>query len=307
MYEQGPTQEPGQQPAQGPEQRPGSGSGNRSGDDSGWSDDSGGGHERWCYDAELCSHQEVLRRASGVRAGDHVLDIGCGTGLTTREAARTARQGAALGVDVSALAVARARELAREESLFNIGFEHADAQTHPFASGHFDLAISRFGTMFFADPVAAFTNIGRALRPSGRLVMMVWQSAESNEWDVALHRSLDGLPAPLPSPSASPDPFSLARPSTVRRILEDAGFVDVAFTDVREPVHYGADIAAALDWVGGFAWIRERLRALAPAAAAEALARLRETLAEHVTDGGVRFDSGAWLVTARRGGHHGGG
>src|ERR1700683_564465 len=93
----------------------------------------------------------------------------------TREAARMARAGSALGVDISVSAIERARELAQAQGVRNITFECADAQVHPFPEKHFDLAISRFGTMFFADPVAAFGNAGRALRSAGRLVMMVWQ------------------------------------------------------------------------------------------------------------------------------------
>src|SRR5262249_26983602 len=111
----------------------------------------------------------------GIGLRDHVLDIGCGAGQTTRQAARSARHGSALGIDVSALAVERARELARAEGLRNVTFERADAQVWRFPQGRFDLAISRFGTMFFDDPVAAFANVRRALRPAGRLVMMVWQ------------------------------------------------------------------------------------------------------------------------------------
>ena len=131
------------------------------------------------YDAELRRHNEVLRLAVGVQLDDHVLDIGCGTGLTTREAARAAPAGSALGVDVSAPAIERARELARAEGLHNVTFEQADAQVHRFPQDRFDLAISRFGTMFFDDPVAAFANIRRALRPTGRLTMMVWQARDT--------------------------------------------------------------------------------------------------------------------------------
>ena len=120
------------------------------------------------YDAELRRHNEVLRRAVSVRLHDHVLDIGCGTEQTTRQAARAARAGSALGVNVSAPAIERARELARAEGLGNVAFEHANAQIHRFAQGHFDLAISRFGTMFFEDPGVAFANLRQALRPAGR-------------------------------------------------------------------------------------------------------------------------------------------
>jgi ubiquinone/menaquinone biosynthesis C-methylase UbiE len=252
------------------------------------------------YDAELRRHNEVLRQAVGVQLHDHVLDIGCGTGQTTRQAARTAQAGSALGVDISAPAIERARELARAEGPGNVSFEHANAQVHRFPHGRFDLAISRFGTMFFDDPGAAFANIGRALRPAGRLVMMVWQAHERNEWDVAIHQSLGPAEGPAAIPSGEPDPFSLADPPAVKQILEAAGFADVAFTDVREPVYYGPDVATALAWVRGFTCTNNVLKRLDPAGAARAAGRLREALAAHLSDDGVWFNSRAWIVTARR-------
>src|SRR5215472_1190744 len=185
------------------------------------------------YDAELRRHNEVLRPAFGVQLRDHVLDIGCGTGQTTRQAARTARAGSALGVDVSAPAIERARELARAEGVCNVTFERADAQVCRFPQERFDLAISRFGTMFFDDPGTAFANIRRALRPAGRLIMMVWQAHERNEWDVVIHRSLAAAGGPLAPPSRGADPFSLASPPAVTRILQAAGFADITFADVR--------------------------------------------------------------------------
>ena len=252
------------------------------------------------YDAELRLHHKVLRRAWGVQPHDHVLDIGCGSGQTTRAAGRMASAGSALGVDISASAIERARELAQAQGARNVTFERADAQVHPFPQKRFDLAISRFGTMFFADPAAAFGNAGGALRPDGRLVMMVWQDRERNEWDVAIRQSLAGPGGSAAAASAGPDPFSLADPPAVTGMLEAAGFADVTFTDVREPMYFGPDVAAALDWVRGYACTSEVLNRLAPAAAARALGRLREMLAAHLSGNGVWFDSRAWIVTARR-------
>jgi ubiquinone/menaquinone biosynthesis C-methylase UbiE len=174
------------------------------------------------YDAELRRYNEVLRQAGGVQPHDHVLDIGCGAGQTTREAARAAHSGNALAVDVSVTAIERARELASAEGLRNITFECASAEVCRFPPERFDLAISRFGTMFFDDPRAAFANISRALRPAGRLVMMVWQAQERNEWDITIRHSLGAT-----VPSGLPDPFSLADPSTVTEILESAGSTTV--------------------------------------------------------------------------------
>jgi SAM-dependent methyltransferase len=247
------------------------------------------------YDAELRRHNEVLREACGVQSRDHVLDIGCGAGQTTREAARAAHSGGALGVDISAPAIERARELARAEDLGNITFECASAEVHRFPQERFDLAISRFGTMFFDDPALAFANISRAVRPAGRLVMMVWQAHDRNEWEVTIRHSLGAT-----VPSGLPDPFSLADPSTVTEILEGAEFTDVSFTDVSEPVYYGPDVDAAMAWVQGFACTGEVLKRLDPAAAERALGRLRAALVTHLSDGGVWFNSRAWVVTARR-------
>ena len=112
-----------------------------------------------------------------------------------------AQTGSALGVDVSAPAIKRARELANAEGLRNVTFEQADAEFHSFPQDRFDLAISRFGTMFFDDPVDAFANIRRALRPAGRLTMMVWQARELNEWAVAIDQALGADEGPVAPPS----------------------------------------------------------------------------------------------------------
>jgi SAM-dependent methyltransferase len=252
------------------------------------------------YDAELQQHNEVLRRSYGIRPGDQVLDIGCGAGQTTREAARMARAGAALGVDVSASAIERARRLTDAAGLSNVSFEQADAATHPFPPEGFHVAISRFGTMFFADPVAAFANIRRALRPGGRLVMMVWREHDLNEWAVSIERALaDVMDAPAASP-AQQDAFSLADAGHTERTLAAAAFVEVSFTDVHVPVYYGPDVAAALEWIRGFSSVKDVLQRLDPASAERALQRLRQALAGHVGGSGVWLDSRAWIVTARR-------
>jgi ubiquinone/menaquinone biosynthesis C-methylase UbiE len=253
------------------------------------------------YDDELRAHNERLRAAVGVRPGDHVLDIGCGAGQSTRDAARVAAPGRVLGVDISAQLLERARQRTAAEGLDNVTYELGDAQVHPFAPEQYDLAISRFGTMFFSDPVAAFSNVARALRPDARVVLLVWQSRERNEWALAIDTALSG-PAGPPTLQETDDAFSLGDPATTTRILERAGFRSIHFSDVREPVFYGDDSAAALDFVRRFQCTSDALACLSPADSARALERLRDTLAAH-QDGqqGVVFDSRAWIITARRG------
>ena len=250
------------------------------------------------YDTELRAHHEHLRAAYGISAGDEVVDIGCGTGLTTREAARAAAPGRALGVDVSERMLERARQLTVAERLDNVYYELGDAQVHRFDPAGFDVAISRFGTMFFADPAAAFANIAAALRPGARLVLLVWQRREANDWMRAIDAAL-GDAAQAPQPGA--DPFSLGDPEATTGILEGAGFDSLHFEDVREPVLYGHDLDAALAIVRGFQDTSAALARLSDGEAARTVKRLRETLAAHYSDErGVALDSRSWLITARR-------
>lgn len=247
------------------------------------------------FDAEVRSHNERFRAATSPGAADHVLDIGCGAGESTRDAARVARS--VLGVDLSVPAIEHARRRSEEEGLGNVTFVRADAQVHPFPAGHFDLCLSRFGAMFFADPVAAFSNIVRASRPGARLVLLVWQAADRNEWSLAVRRSLTDAPGP---PAGGPGPFSLADPAVVEGVLAASGFAEAAFTDVHEPVYYGPDTATAYDFVLGLRATQEILTGLDAAAAERARRRLRATIDEHDTGDGVHFDSRAWIITARR-------
>jgi SAM-dependent methyltransferase len=242
------------------------------------------------YDAELRLHNAALFRACAILAADRVLDLGCGAGQTTRQAARLASHGSALGIDTSGPMIARARELAAAEGLHNVRFEHGDAQVHPFPAQGFDVVISRFGTMFFADPLVAFRNIRAALVPGGRLVMMVWQAHEANDWSVAIQSK-------YPRPS---DAFSLADPPTVERILDAAGFRRARFQDVREPVYYGDSVEAAFEWIGRFQVTRDILQSLDAVSAEHERERLRQILAQHWHEQGVWFDARAWIVSARR-------
>jgi SAM-dependent methyltransferase len=244
------------------------------------------------YDAELRAHHDHLRAAYGIETGDAVLDIGCGTGLTTREAASAAAPGRVVGVDVSERMLARARELTEAD---NVRYELADAQVHRFADA-FDVAISRFGTMFFSDPAAAFANIAAALRPGARLVLLVWQPAAQNEWAREIDAALGDAARP---PAPGSDPFSLGDTEATARLLGGAGFADLRFEDVREPIFYGDDVEAALAIVRDFDDTRAALASLSEDEAARAVERLRAMLAAHHSpERGVVLDARSWLITA---------
>ena len=250
------------------------------------------------YDGELRAHHEHLRAAYGIGPGDEVLDIGCGTGLTTREAARAAAPGQVVGVDVSERMLERARELALAEGLDNVRYELGDAQLCRFDPAGFDVALSRFGTMFFSDPAAAFANIAAALRPHARLVLLVWQRYEHNEWARAIDAALGGAAQP---PPPDLDPFSLGDADATARLLEAAGFDGVHFEAVHEPVLYGHDLDAALAIVRGFQHVSAALARMSDADAARSVERLHATLAAHYSaERGVALDSRSWLITARR-------
>ena len=242
------------------------------------------------YDAELQLHNHAFHRACAILADERVLDIGCGAGKTTCDAARAAATGSAVGIDLSAPAIASARELAAAEGVRNVRFEQGDAQAHPFPQQGFDVAISRFGTMFFDDSVAAFRNIRSALAAGGRLVMMVWQAREANEGSMEIHGDH----------AQSAAAFSLADPTAAERILDAAGFAHTTFQEVHEPVYYGDSVEAALDWIGQFQATRNALQSLDAASAERERARLHGIVAQHYRNQGVWFDSRAWIISARR-------
>ena len=252
------------------------------------------------FDAAVARHNRHLRAAADISAGEHVLDVGCGCGASTRIAARLAVEGGALGVDLSARMLERARERAREEGITNVGFEQADAQVHPFEQGAFDVAISRFGAMFFDDPVAAFANIGTAVRPGGRLALLTWRTLADNEWLSVIRGALAaGRDLPDP-PVGTPGPFGLASNDDVRRILGAAGYKEVDFDLVEEPVRLGADATDAFEFLRGLGVIRGLLDGLDEKMAAGALDELRGVLPAYDTGAGVLLGSSAWLITARR-------
>ncbi|MGH7687373.1 MAG: class I SAM-dependent methyltransferase [Candidatus Dormibacteria bacterium] len=252
------------------------------------------------YNEAVARFDAPLFAAAAIEPSDAVLDIGCGTGFTTREAARRAHTGRALGVDLSARMLERARERAQLEGLENAVFEQADAQVHRFAPHSFDIAISRFGAMFFDDQVAAFANIAAAIGPRGRLVLLVWQGLPRNAWVSTVRDAFaSGRSLPEPEPGR-PGPFGLADAERARRILGGAGFDKSEVMGCAAPMWLGADIGGALAFVGRMGIVRGLTADLDEGAAARGFERLRSSLEQHATADGVLFDAAAWLITARR-------
>ncbi|MET3805464.1 SAM-dependent methyltransferase [Nakamurella sp. UYEF19] len=251
------------------------------------------------YDAELRRYHAHLMEAVDIGSDAQVLDIGCGTGQTTRAAARVALDGHALGIDISAPMLAQARRLTGQSGLANVKFERGDAQIHSLPRQHFTVGISRFGTMFFTDPTAAFAHIAHAMRPGATFIQLVWQDSSRQEWHVAIRRALSPDGPVSSATSTASVAFSMPDPAEVGAILTGAGFVDVRVSPVDEPVYYGADGEGALRAIQSLGMTERILRDLDTISAARGLGRLQRLLDVRNQDG-VWFESSAWLVSARR-------
>jgi SAM-dependent methyltransferase len=245
-----------------------------------------------------------LLAASAPEPGEAVLDVGCGAGDSTFALARAvAPSGHALGLDLSAPLVARAEERRRELGLGNVGFELGDAQDHAFAPGGFDLAASRFGIMFFADPVAAFRNIATGLKPGGRMVFVAWAGPEGNPWFALPQRAaVDRLgPAP-PMPPEAPGPMAFRDIERVVGLLQAAG-LDRCRGEARDvELHHPGGIGAALDLAGVIGPIPRMLRDKGGTAddRAAILDRLRADLEPFRSPDGIRVPARINLFSATR-------
>lgn len=243
------------------------------------------------FDEAVSAHQVRLLDAAAVGLAESVLDVGCGTGRTSRDVARLAASGSVLGVDLSARMIALARELAEREQLRNVTFRQADAQREPFPESHFDLVISRHGMMFFADSVAAFGNLARALRPGGRLVTLSWKR---NDWMIAFRAAVLGAV----EPQRPATPGSLRAPDLTRELLVSSGFDQVEITEVRAPMYFGPDADDATAFIAG--QLADLSNGLDSDQRAGARDRLRCEMVAHEGASGVVYDSVCWLVQARR-------
>lgn len=265
------------------------------------------GHEGDVWTEHADGYDRASRRvwrpfteANLVGRADHVLDVGCGTGAATRDVARLAADGQVTGIDLSTKMLDLARRRSAEEGLDNVTFVRGDAQVFGFEPEAFDVAMSCFGVMFFNDPVAAFTNIGRALRPGGRLALLAWRTLQENEWLMSLRDALAmGRELPTPPPDA-PTPFALADPERVRKILGSAGFDDVALEPIDEPMDLGANAAEANAFAKTMGIVEGLTDGLDDDTRREAMSNISRLFEQRETADGVLISSAAWLITARK-------
>jgi ubiquinone/menaquinone biosynthesis C-methylase UbiE len=234
------------------------------------------------------------------KAGERIVDVGCGCGATTSALAqRVGPTGHVFGIDISAPMLARARQIA--PAGLPIAFELADATVYPFEPRSFDLLASRFGVMFFAEPALSFANMRRALRPSGRLTFACWREPRDNPWLMlplqTVYKHVPKLPQVGPE---EPGPFAFASEQRVTKILDEAGFSNIAM----EPCNLSLDIAVG----GGLDMAVETALEIGPASRAleeqpselraAAKASVREALAPFAKEQAVALPGSIWIVTA---------
>lgn len=235
--------------------------------------------------------------AAAAKPGEVVLDVGCGTGETSEALARAVRDaGRVLGVDISEVLVSAARG----RNLANATFDVGDAATYAFEAAGFDLVFSRFGVMFFADPVRAFRNFRRALRPTGRLVFLCWRTPQENPWGLVPARAAMPFLPPMERPGPEdPGQYSFGDRTRVERILTEAGFTGLAFRPLDRMVPLGPDIPTVLDNLGKFGPLARLFANATPAQIEKAKQAIAEALCPHATADGVRLAGACWLVRAQ--------
>ena len=243
---------------------------------------------------------DAVLAAAALQTGDAVLDIGCGCGATTFLAAdAVGSTGSVCGVDVTSAMLDVAQTRLGTSGLTNVELVKADAQTHPLA-GSFDVAISRFGTMFFEDPVTAFANIAKALRPGGRLCVATWQPLEANEWLVIPGAALLHWITLPDLDGGGPGMFAQSDPGVVTRTLDDAGYTGISVERLRVELPLGTDPDGALDRLADTGVGRAALDAVPADQLPAARAAVRDVLAGYAGADGIRMGAAVLITTARR-------
>lgn len=272
-----------------------------------WAGETG---QRWLaqldrFEGMLQPVGDALLARAGYQPGERVLDLGCGGGATTRRIARAVGPGGfVVGLDISPDLVREAAQRAADEGLAQVEFECADAAAAAWHTPLYDRLHSRFGSMFFADPAAAFRHIASGLRAGGRADLAVWAPARDNPWaggPMGILRQHVELPAPVPH---APGPFAFDDPDYFAGILRGAGFTDLDFQlwqGVQCVGGPGLDAAGAAQFLAGNMAFGDELRKTSPAVQQVVLEELRALFRAHQTPRGVEMPAAVWLVSARRG------
>ncbi len=253
------------------------------------------------YDRQLAPFTEALLEQVRLTPRRSLLDVGCGCGALTLAAARIA--GSAVGVDISAPLMEVASGRASRARIDNVDFVVADAQTHAFAPGAFDLVVSQFGLMFFDDPVGAFSNLRRSLAPDGRLAFVSWQGLPANEWlTVIASEVANRVEIPeFGGLSRGPGMFALMDQDETKALLEASGFSEVAFEPLAPTILIGGGgtVDQSMDFLLGMGMVRGLVGLAGTDAQDRVVEAVRSSLTERYEPGvGVRFGAAAWMVTA---------
>lgn len=256
-------------------------------------------------DERTAAYGEVAFAAAAPRPGELVLDIGCGAGATSLElASAVGESGNVIGVDVSEPLIGRARERAQASGL-PVEFRLADASAPLFAPHSFDLLFSRFGVMFFDDPVAAFTELRKTLKPGGRIAFACWQEPAKNDWYTLPLNSIAGIVEQPSVDTSAPGPFAFSDPQRVERILTEAGFAQVELRAFEAPFYYGrgdtreAMAEDALQQVFRVGPIQRLLAAQSEQVRERAAAAIRAKLTGLANEQGIAVSGAVWVVMAR--------
>jgi ubiquinone/menaquinone biosynthesis C-methylase UbiE len=261
--------------------------------------------QRWTdrqasQDVLLAPVSQILIDRIAPKTGDRIVDIGCGCGATSIALAeRVAPRGFVLGVDISAPMLERARQLAPKALPLN--FVQADATVYPFEATNFDLLVSRFGVMFFAEPVVSFRNLRKALRPQARVVFACWREPKENPWMMAPLQAVYRHVPRLPQVGLEdPGPFAFAGEERVKRILQEAGYADVAMEacNIALDIAIGRGLDAATDAALEIGPSARALDGHPPEVRAAARESVRELLAPHARGQTVPLPGSIWIVTA---------
>lgn len=252
------------------------------------------------FDAMLAPFGRRLLVAAGIQRGEEVLDVGCGNGTVSLEAARaTGPEGAVTGLDLSGPMLEVARRRAEQAGLL-VRFVQGDGQTTSF-DGSFDIVVSRFGVMFFEDPPAAFANLAKAVRPGGRLCFVCWQEMLANEWiAVPALAMVNHVGIPELAEAGAPGPFAFADAARTHALLASAGWSETAVEPFVEDMAMGSDPEDVLAFMLSDEMGRRLVEGKEERAVAAAKQAALEALGTHVTSNGVVLRGAGWLVTARK-------